>query len=71
MPDTEPEANVPSRPTTQETKVSGKGASDPPPAVRNSGTYFPKPRTFKSKEEEREFLKFRLAQALRIFGNLG
>ncbi|KAF7290033.1 Aldolase-II domain-containing protein [Mycena chlorophos] len=29
------------------------------------------PPTFKDKEEERAFLKFRLAQALRIFGNRG
>ncbi|KAJ7615417.1 class II aldolase/adducin domain-containing protein [Roridomyces roridus] len=31
----------------------------------------PKPPVFATKEEEREFLKFRLAQALRIFGNKG
>ncbi|PPR03538.1 hypothetical protein CVT24_007024 [Panaeolus cyanescens] len=31
----------------------------------------PLPPTFPSKLEEREFLKFRLAQAFRIFGNLG
>ncbi|KAI0673013.1 arad-like aldolase/epimerase [Trametes maxima] len=31
----------------------------------------PMPPTFASKEEEREFLKFRLAQAFRIFGKLG
>ena len=32
---------------------------------------FPKPPTFETKEEEREYLKFRLAQAFRIFGSLG
>ncbi|KAI0928899.1 hypothetical protein AcW2_004760 [Taiwanofungus camphoratus] len=32
---------------------------------------FPSPPKFSSKLEEREFLKFRLAQALRIFGHLG
>jgi len=29
---------------------------------------FPTPPTFLSKDEEREYLKFRLAQAFRIFG---
>ncbi|OBZ69213.1 Decarboxylase NovR [Grifola frondosa] len=33
--------------------------------------HLPRPPTFDSKLEEREFLKFRLAQALRIFGKLG
>ncbi|KAF8959023.1 class II aldolase/adducin domain-containing protein [Flammula alnicola] len=32
---------------------------------------FPVPPTFPTKLEEREYLKFRLAQAFRIFGNLG
>ncbi|KAH9484337.1 Meiotically up-regulated gene 14 protein [Psilocybe cubensis] len=32
---------------------------------------FPVPPTFESKLEERDYLKFRLAQAFRIFGNLG
>lgn len=32
---------------------------------------FPKPPTFDDKLEERAYLKFRLAQAFRIFGNLG
>ncbi|TFK42648.1 arad-like aldolase/epimerase [Crucibulum laeve] len=32
---------------------------------------FPAPPKFATKEEEREYLKFRLAQAFRIFGNLG
>ncbi|KAF6765141.1 class II aldolase/adducin domain-containing protein [Ephemerocybe angulata] len=38
--------------------------------IRNR-SFAPKPPTFSSKEEERGFLKFRLAQAFRIFGNLG
>jgi len=32
--------------------------------------FVPKPPTFSSKLEEREFLKFRLAQAFRIFGGV-
>lgn len=32
---------------------------------------FPKPPKFDDKLEEREYLKFRLAQAFRIFGHLG
>jgi len=36
----------------------------------SSGNPLPKPPTFEDKLEEREFLKFRLAQAFRIFGNL-
>lgn len=36
-----------------------------------SQTPFPRPRVFEDKLEERAFLKFRLAQAFRIFGNLG
>ncbi|KAF7326150.1 Aldolase-II domain-containing protein [Mycena kentingensis (nom. inval.)] len=35
------------------------------------GGKFPTPPTFSSKEEEREYIKFRLAQAFRIFGNRG
>jgi len=34
-------------------------------------TAFPRPRVFTDKLEERAFLKFRLAQAFRIFGHLG
>ncbi|RXW24158.1 hypothetical protein EST38_g1743 [Candolleomyces aberdarensis] len=34
-------------------------------------SFAPKPPTFTSKAEEREWLKFRLAQAFRIFGHLG
>ncbi len=37
-----------------------------PVAVGN----FPRPPTFATKEEEREYAKFRLAQAFRIFGEL-
>lgn len=35
---------------------------------KGKGSAFPVPPTFASKEEEREYLKFRLAQAFRIFG---
>ncbi|KAJ2913741.1 hypothetical protein MD484_g6670, partial [Candolleomyces efflorescens] len=34
-------------------------------------SFAPKPPTFTTKGEEREWLKFRLAQAFRIFGHLG
>lgn len=34
-------------------------------------TSFPAPPKFSTKSEEREYLKFRLAQAFRIFGHLG
>ncbi|KAJ7108977.1 class II aldolase/adducin domain-containing protein [Mycena crocata] len=44
-----------------DTALSSKTFSGKPPA----------PPTFATKLEEREFLKFRLAQALRIFGNRG
>jgi len=37
----------------------------------NQRRLFPVPPTFSSKLEEREYLKFRLAQAFRIFGYLG
>ncbi|KAF7348869.1 Aldolase-II domain-containing protein [Mycena venus] len=40
-------------------------------AKTHSGGEPPRPPVFSSKLEEREFLKFRLAQALRIFGNRG
>lgn len=33
--------------------------------------FAPKPPKFDTQEEEREWLKFRLAQAFRIFGNMG
>lgn len=36
-----------------------------------SRTPFPKAPTFTDKLEEREYLKFKLAQAFRIFGHLG
>ncbi|KAJ7908947.1 class II aldolase/adducin domain-containing protein [Mycena leptocephala] len=42
----------------------------PLPATTFRGK-MPGPPVFKTKLEEREFLKFRLAQAFRIFGNLG
>lgn len=35
---------------------------------KKNQSFQPRPPTFASKEEEREFLKFRLAQAFRIFG---
>ena len=38
---------------------------EPPSAVRGS---IPVPPVFQDKKEEREWLKFRLAQTLRIFG---
>lgn len=38
---------------------------------KGKASTFPVPPTFVSKEEEREYLKFRLAQAFRIFGNFG
>ncbi|KAH6918649.1 class II aldolase/adducin domain-containing protein [Coprinopsis sp. MPI-PUGE-AT-0042] len=56
---------------------------DPPPFKTNSRlgfsdkienhnkAFLPKPPKFDTQEEEREWLKFRLAQAFRIFGNLG
>lgn len=39
--------------------------------ARKTHDPFPKPPTFVDKLEERAYLKFRLAQAFRIFGNLG
>lgn len=39
--------------------------------ARQTHDPFPKPPTFVDKLEERAYLKFRLAQAFRIFGNLG
>lgn len=39
--------------------------------ARKTHNPFPKPPTFVDKLEERAYLKFRLAQAFRIFGNLG
>lgn len=39
--------------------------------ARKTHDPFPKPPTFDDKLEERAYLKFRLAQAFRIFGNLG
>ena len=38
---------------------------------KQSRSAVPRPPTFETKEEEREYLKFRLAQAFRIFGRLG
>ena len=38
---------------------------------KRSRTAFPRPPKFADKYEEREYLKFRLAQAFRIFGKLG
>lgn len=38
---------------------------------KRSRTAFPRPPSFTDKLEEREYLKFRLAQAFRIFGKLG
>jgi hypothetical protein len=72
MPGAEPETNFPTPSITQgiETKVNVKDVPGPPAALRNIN-FFPRPPRFKSKEEEREFLKFRLAQAFRIFGNQG
>ena len=40
-------------------------------AFSKSKTAFPRPPVFESKLEEREFLKFRLAQAFRLFGKMG
>ena len=37
----------------------------------NSLGYFPRPPQFDDKVKERAYLKFRLAQAFRIFGSLG
>lgn len=39
--------------------------------ARKTHDPFPRPPTFVDKLEERAYLKFRLAQAFRIFGNLG
>lgn len=38
---------------------------------KSSRSAFPKPPVFEDKMEERAYLKFRLAQAFRIFGKLG
>ncbi|RPD66344.1 class II aldolase/adducin domain-containing protein [Lentinus tigrinus ALCF2SS1-7] len=52
--------------------VSRNDSSAIPQAARSAGVgTFPRPPTFTTKEEEREYLKFRLAQAFRIFGKLG
>ena len=51
-----------------------KGNKDeaPKPTVSaQSLKYFPRPPVFEDKLREREYLKFRLAQAFRIFGHLG
>ena len=56
-------------------KVRQKEAEDEKLALRSrsskSRTPFPRPPKFTDKLEEREYLKFRLAQAFRIFGHLG
>ncbi|CAK5282459.1 unnamed protein product [Mycena citricolor] len=53
----------------QNTNGKSDFADDPP---RNSFRgKAPRPPVFETKEEEREWIKFRLAQALRIFGNRG
>lgn len=38
---------------------------------KKSRSAFPRPPKFEDKLEEREYIKFRLAQAFRIFGSLG
>ncbi|THH07132.1 hypothetical protein EW145_g3592 [Phellinidium pouzarii] len=45
--------------------------STKPNVSENSRKNFPRPPVFDNKFYEREFLKFRLAQAFRIFGHLG
>ncbi|KAI0797674.1 class II aldolase/adducin domain-containing protein [Abortiporus biennis] len=56
--------------TTQKASLKVKGSDDAgfKTALRGG---FPKPPRFEDKLEEREYQKFRLAQAFRIFGNLG
>ncbi|KAJ3521871.1 hypothetical protein NMY22_g12131 [Coprinellus aureogranulatus] len=56
--------------------MSTSSATVPPASTAhhievNNRSFLPKPPVFASKEDERGFLKFRLAQAFRIFGSLG
>ncbi|KAI0082796.1 arad-like aldolase/epimerase [Panus rudis PR-1116 ss-1] len=54
---------------TKDAKVSASKAEQSVPSVIRGAV--PRPPVFEDKNEQREWLKFRLAQALRIFGNLG
>ncbi|KAI5123742.1 hypothetical protein M0805_000334 [Coniferiporia weirii] len=53
-----------------ETEVN-KDEALKPTVSEASRKHFPRPPVFDNKYEERKFLKFRLAQAFRIFGHLG
>ncbi|EAU88311.1 class II aldolase/adducin domain-containing protein [Coprinopsis cinerea okayama7 len=51
--------------------VHSKGDSVAEEIESQNKAFTPRPPTFSTKLEERDWLKFRLAQAFRIFGNLG
>lgn len=53
------------------TERGNKDEAPKPSLSAKSLKYYPKPPVFDGKLQEREYLKFRLAQAFRIFGHLG
>ncbi|KAL5495525.1 hypothetical protein ACEPAI_988 [Sanghuangporus weigelae] len=62
---------MPSLLSSNDSAKSSRDDALKPSMSTNSRSAFPRPPVFEDKLKEREFLKFRLAQAFRIFGHLG